>query len=197
MDCQSALDCPECNHGPDRDLGLALRMGRLASTERAPCKRGSRYAQRTAPIDLPTDASALNREGKPTHRRGVEWIGFSFLDVDGGFLRIGVFFDLHIAELFGVKDLATLQALDKLGVFVPGNNTYFGVFADGCHRFCSVFYPPDCSGLLKNIKRIFVESLPISIIFPEVSRKLSGSGLKHRHKRSYTEFGPKKSDIPC
>ncbi len=45
------------------------------------------------------------------------------------------FFDLHVAELFRVKDLATLQALDKLGVFVPGNDTYLWVLADGCHRF--------------------------------------------------------------
>ena len=49
------------------------------------------------------------------------------------------FFNLHVTELFGVKDLATLQALDKLGVFVPGNDTYPGVLADGCHRFWFVW----------------------------------------------------------
>jgi len=37
-----------------------------------------------------------------------------------------VFFNLHIAKLFGVKDLATIQALDKFRVFVPGNDSYSG-----------------------------------------------------------------------
>jgi len=49
------------------------------------------------------------------------------------FLSFSGFFNLHVAELLGVKDLATLQALDKLHVFVPGNDTYPGVLADGCH----------------------------------------------------------------
>jgi len=44
------------------------------------------------------------------------------------------FFDLHIAKLFGIEDFATLQALDKLGVFVPGNDPDSGMFAGGCHR---------------------------------------------------------------
>ena len=52
-----------------------------------------------------------------------------------GFLRFGGFLKLHVAKLIGVKDLATLHALDILGVFVPGNDTYLGVLADGCHRF--------------------------------------------------------------
>ena len=43
-------------------------------------------------------------------------------------------FNLHIAKLFGIEDFATLQALDKLGVFVPGNDPDFGMFAGGCHR---------------------------------------------------------------
>jgi hypothetical protein len=52
-----------------------------------------------------------------------------------GVLWFGGFFNLHVAELLGVKDLATLQALDKFCVFVPGNDTYPGVLAGGCHRF--------------------------------------------------------------
>ena len=52
-----------------------------------------------------------------------------------GVLWFGGFFNLHVPKLLGVKDLATLQALDKLGVFVPGNDTYPGVLADGCHCF--------------------------------------------------------------
>ena len=43
-------------------------------------------------------------------------------------------FNLHVAELFGVKDLATFQALDKFGVFLPGDDSYSGVSAGGCHR---------------------------------------------------------------
>src|SRR5580698_8076091 len=52
-----------------------------------------------------------------------------------GVLWFGGFLNLHVAELLGVKDFATLQALDKLSVFVPGNDTYPGVLADGGHRF--------------------------------------------------------------
>ena len=48
--------------------------------------------------------------------------------------RFGVLFNLHVAKLFGVKDIATFQAFDKLTIFVPGNNAYLRVFADGCHR---------------------------------------------------------------
>jgi hypothetical protein len=43
-------------------------------------------------------------------------------------------FDHHVVKLFGIKDFATLQALDELGVFVSGNDSYPGVFAGGCHR---------------------------------------------------------------
>jgi hypothetical protein len=57
------------------------------------------------------------------------------LEVVRGFLGFSGFFNLHIAELFGVKDLATFQALDVFGVFVPGDDTNPGVFADGGHRF--------------------------------------------------------------
>ena len=47
---------------------------------------------------------------------------------------ISDFFNLHVTELFGVKDVATFQALDILGVFVPGNDSNPGVSAGGCHR---------------------------------------------------------------
>ncbi|SPE18325.1 hypothetical protein SBA5_150059 [Candidatus Sulfotelmatomonas gaucii] len=43
-------------------------------------------------------------------------------------------FNLHIAKLFGIEDLATLQALNKLAVIVPGNDPDLGVSAGGCHR---------------------------------------------------------------
>jgi hypothetical protein len=84
------------------------------------------------------------------------------LGVFRGFFRLSGFFNLHVTELVGVKDVATLQALDILGVFVPGNNSYPWVLADGCHRFGigldKLLFPPDCSGLFKSVKRIFVES---------------------------------------
>jgi hypothetical protein len=67
------------------------------------------------------------------------------------------FFDLHIVKFFGVKDFATLQTLDKLGVVVPGDNTHSWVFADRCHRFldrldsgvsaiCCIMNPPHTRG---------------------------------------------------
>ena len=46
----------------------------------------------------------------------------------------GFFFNLHIAKLFGVKDLATILALDVFGVIVPGNYSYPGMLTNGCHR---------------------------------------------------------------
>jgi len=48
--------------------------------------------------------------------------------------RLGGFFDLHVAKFVGVKDVATFQTLDKLTVFVPGNDTYLRVFTRGCQR---------------------------------------------------------------
>ena len=55
-------------------------------------------------------------------------------------------------KLFGIKDFATLQALDKLRVFVSGNASYPGVFAGGCHRigFSSIMmlFPPIVAAFL-------------------------------------------------
>ena len=50
-----------------------------------------------------------------------------------GFL-VGGFLNRHVLKLFGVKDFATLHALDVLGVVVPGDNSYPGMFAGGRHR---------------------------------------------------------------
>jgi hypothetical protein len=54
---------------------------------------------------------------------GVFQAGFCF----------GGLFNLHVTKLFGVKDLATILALDIFSVIVPGNDAYSGVFAGGCH----------------------------------------------------------------
>ena len=70
----------------------------------------------------------------------------------GGF---GGFFDRHIMELFGIKDFATFQALDEFTVFVPGDDSYPGVFAGGRHGLYELkldALPADCSGLSMNFK---------------------------------------------
>jgi len=47
---------------------------------------------------------------------------------------IGVFFYHHVVKFFRIKDFATFQALNKFGVFVPGDNSYSWMFAGGCHH---------------------------------------------------------------
>jgi hypothetical protein len=44
------------------------------------------------------------------------------------------FFDFHIAILVGVENLATIQALNILGVFFTRYDTDFGMFAGGIHE---------------------------------------------------------------
>jgi len=99
-------------------------------------------------------------------------------------------------KLFGIKDFATLQALDKLRVFVSGNDSYPGVFAGGCHRigFSSIMmlFPTDCSGLSLNFKR----QMYVALLFPLFYLLVKGA-LEPRQSQSYTKHGPKKSDIAC
>ena len=86
----------------------------------------------------------------------------------GGFLRFDGFFDLHVPKLIGVKDLATIHALDKLSVFVPGNDSDPGVFemiGIALDRLNKLLFPPDCSCLFLNLKPIFVESFGAPAIF--------------------------------
>lgn len=45
------------------------------------------------------------------------------------------FFDCHVMKLFGIKDIATFQALNIFGVFVPGDNSNPWMFAGGNHFF--------------------------------------------------------------
>jgi hypothetical protein len=81
----------------------------------------------------------------------------------------GGLFNLHVAKLFGVKDLATIQALDKLTVIVPGNDAYPGVFADGCHRSLyrweKVLFPPNSIGIFPHLKTDFVNYFAPPTIF--------------------------------
>jgi len=166
------------HHGADRRLRISLCMGRIAA-------RGYPLGSWTWPCGC-----CLS---------DVVWE--PVLQFVLGFLWFGGFFNLHVTELFGVKDLATLQALDKLRVFVPGNDSYPGVFADGGHRLGigvdQVLFPPDCSGLFENLKRIFVESLGVSADFFAFTELAPDPHLKSRQIRSYTKHGPKKSDIQC
>lgn len=39
-----------------------------------------------------------------------------------------------VFKFFRIKDFATLQALDKLNVVVPGDDSHLRVFAHGGHR---------------------------------------------------------------
>ena len=68
-------------------------------------------------------------------RRKVKRVQRAVLCVVGDVLCFSGFFDLHVAEFFGVKDLATLQAFDKFGVFVPGDDSYLW---DVCRRLPSL-----------------------------------------------------------
>jgi hypothetical protein len=78
------------------------------------------------------------------------------LCVVGDVLCFSGVFDFHIAEFFGIKDLATLQAFDKFGVFSPGDDSYLRVSAGGCHRsyyrLKKVLFGPDCSDLCGKLK---------------------------------------------
>jgi hypothetical protein len=80
-------------------------------------------------------------------------------DLVRGVLRFDGFFDFHVVKLFGIKDFATFQTLDKLRVFVSGNNSYSRVFAGGGHRSRLIgeqLFPPDCSGPINNLKQAFL-----------------------------------------
>ena len=56
-----------------------------------------------------------------------------------GVLGFSSLFNLHVTKLFGVKDLATFLAFDKLCVFMPGDDSDPGVFAGGCHLSWETF----------------------------------------------------------
>ena len=68
-------------------------------------------------------------------------------------------FDFHVAKLFRVKDFATLQALNELGVLVAGDDAYFGMSAGSCHRCYSelrMLFAQNCSDLAAKCKRLFL-----------------------------------------
>jgi hypothetical protein len=87
----------------------------------------------------------------------------------------GGFFNLHVTKLFGVKDLATILAFDKLAVFMPGNDAYPRVFAGCCHRswyrWEKVLFPPDCIGIFAHLETISVEFLNSFAIFSGRKKK--------------------------
>jgi hypothetical protein len=63
--------------------------------------------------------------------RSQLWCGSGLVGKVVGPSRV---FYFHIAKFFRVEDLATLQALDKLHVVVPGDDSDFRVSAGSCHR---------------------------------------------------------------
>ncbi|MFZ0306440.1 MAG: hypothetical protein WAL75_27385 [Terracidiphilus sp.] len=60
--------------------------------------------------------------------------GKNALRVVGDVFSLDGVFDFHVAKLFGIKNFATIQALDEFTVFVAGYDTNPGVFAGGSHR---------------------------------------------------------------
>lgn len=66
-------------------------------------------------------------------------------------LGFGGVFNLHIVEFFGIKDLATLQTLNKLSVFVPRDDSNLGMSAGGSHR--SSFFSRNKAFLLQIYRR--------------------------------------------
>ena len=58
-----------------------------------------------------------------------------YSEVVVGALWFSGFFNFHVTELFGVEDVATLQAFDIFSVVMPGNNAYLGMLTDSCHQF--------------------------------------------------------------
>lgn len=69
----------------------------------------------------------------------------------------GIFY-LHIAKFFRIEDFATLQALDELAVFLPGDDSNPGMSARAWHCSYSVavvLFPPDCSRLFLFFKWYF------------------------------------------
>lgn len=57
------------------------------------------------------------------------------LSVVGDVLCFSGFFNLHVSEFLSVKNFATLQALDIFSIFMPGDDSYFGMFTGGCHQY--------------------------------------------------------------
>jgi|SRR5580658_6404417 hypothetical protein len=101
--------------------------------------------------------------GRPTARWLNDSQGFrAGLGIFRNALCFGGVFDLHVAELLGVKNLATLQTLDKLHVFVPGDDSNLGMSAGGSHRSRFsveiMLLPPDCSRFSSNAKAHLFES---------------------------------------
>lgn len=99
-------------------------------------------------------AMVRQRTVRPENR-AEESIGLAFSPdaapsgVVGDVFRLRGVFYLHIAEFFRVENFATLQAFDKLGVLLPGDDFYPWMSAGARH--CSFareryfLFPPDCS----------------------------------------------------
>lgn len=54
---------------------------------------------------------------------------------NSGFFRLDVFFNGHVFELTGFKNVATFLAFNKLSVFFTRDDTYTRMPADSLHRY--------------------------------------------------------------
>lgn len=66
--------------------------------------------------------------------------------VGQGFLRSDAILNLHVVKFFGIKDFTAFQALYKFSIFMPGDDSYPGVFAGAHNGFANgwieLLFPP-------------------------------------------------------
>ena len=106
-------------------------------------------------------------------------------------------------KLFRIKHIATFEALNKLCVFMAGNDSNPRVFAGGNHLFRKgsdlETLAADCSDLFDNFKRLLVNLLSLivlNLLFTHPTPcQQHPSRVELGHNRSYTKYGPNKSHI--
>ena len=94
---------------------------------------GRQRTRRKVTLNLLAHRRDSAQSGNPCPPSLSTRAGAEALDVFHAGFCFGFGFKLHVTKFFGVKDLATIQALDKFSVFVPGDDAYPGMSADGCH----------------------------------------------------------------
>ena len=68
---------------------------------------------------------------------------------DLGFFRANIFFNGHVFELAGFKDVATFLAFNELSVFIASDDTHAWMPADFLHRYR--FGRPFCERILTRV----------------------------------------------
>jgi hypothetical protein len=82
------------------------------------------------------------RKGQETANRAQMELGRQRSGEDLGFFRPDIFFNGHVFELAGLKDVATFLAFNELSVFITRDDTHAWMPADFLHR--SRFGEPVC-----------------------------------------------------